>query len=118
MRNTLLILLLLFSFTFCRSQTPYLKFDDEKNKEGIILKGMITKYILENEPSFSWYRKNKKSYRPEASLITALESAKNKIQFIIFGGTWCEDTQTILPQFFKIQELSGFPDSAIALFGV
>ena len=118
MRNTLFILFFLSAITFCGAQTPYLKFADDNNKEGIIYKGMISKYILENEHSFDWYFKNKKSYLPETSLITAMESVKDSIQFIIFGGTWCDDTQLILPHFFKIQELSGFPDSAIVLFGV
>ena len=37
---------------------------------------------------------------------------------IAFCGTWCEDTQSIMPKFFKLQEMSGVPDNNITLFGV
>ena len=36
----------------------------------------------------------------------------------MFGGTWCEDTQFVLPKFFKLQEMSGVADTAITFFGV
>ena len=47
-----------------------------------------------------------------------MEAAKDKVQFILFGGTWCDDTQFVLPKFFKLQELSGFPDNSVSFFGV
>lgn len=104
--------------TFCVAQTAYLSNPDSKNPGGIIFKGMITKYLLENEASFKWYNNNKKNYQPEMAVINAMEASKDKVSFILFGGTWCDDTQSILPEFFKLQELSGFPDSAVTFFGV
>ncbi len=47
-----------------------------------------------------------------------MESAKGKVQFVVFGGTWCDDTQFVLPKFFKLQEQSGFSDSDISFFAV
>jgi thiol-disulfide isomerase/thioredoxin len=47
-----------------------------------------------------------------------MKAAKDKYQFVIFGGTWCEDTQFILPKFFKLQEDAGIADSKISFFGV
>ena len=43
---------------------------------------------------------------------------KDKIYFLFFGGTWCEDTHFILPKFYKVQEASGFPESRITVFAV
>ena len=40
------------------------------------------------------------------------------MQFVVFGGTWCEDTQFILPKFFKLQEMAGVADNTISFFGV
>jgi hypothetical protein len=47
-----------------------------------------------------------------------MEAAKNRIHFVVFGGTWCDDTQYILPRFFKWAALSGLPDQSITLLGV
>ncbi|MEI9933654.1 MAG: thioredoxin family protein [Ferruginibacter sp.] len=82
------------------------------------MKGFITKYTIKNDTSFQWYKPNEDAYTADSSAVSAFKKAKDSIQFILFGGTWCEDTQFILPKFFKIQETSNFPDSAITFFGV
>lgn len=43
---------------------------------------------------------------------------KTKHIFFFFGATWCEDTHFILPKFYKIQEVSGFPEDHIIVFAV
>jgi thiol-disulfide isomerase/thioredoxin len=105
-------------FTTVYAQTPYTSVKDEKHPEGVVLNGIISKYILENDPVFNWYASSRSSYTPPTEVLNAMESAKSRVQFLIFGGTWCEDTQFILPKFFKLQELSGFPDASISFFGV
>ena len=67
---------------------------------------------------FSWYASNQAIYEPAPEIVKAMESAKDSVQFVVFGGTWCEDTQFIIPRFFKLQELSGFPDKGISFFAV
>jgi thiol-disulfide isomerase/thioredoxin len=100
------------------AQAQYQLLYDAKHPNEKIFKGIINKYLLENEPSFTWMENGKKNYQPDTATIGAFERAKNKVQFIIFGGTWCEDTQNILPKFFKLQAISGFPDAGITLLGV
>ena len=63
-------------------------------------------------------RSAKVGYKPDTSTVNAFERNKGKVQFIVFGGTWCEDTQNILPKFFALQEKSGVPDNTISFFGV
>ena len=101
------------------SQTPYTSSKDEKHPEVTVLKGIISKYALQNDSTFNnWYNSNQSIYDPPKDIVNAMEAAKDKFQFVIFGGTWCEDTQFILPRFFKLQEQSGFPDQRISFFGV
>lgn len=100
------------------AQTPYISYEDPTHKGVIILNGLISKYAITNNSSFNWYANSQNSYTPPADILNAMEAAKGKVQFFIFGGTWCEDTQFILPKFFKLQELSGFSDDAISLIGV
>ena len=111
-----------FAFVFfmqtMNAQTPYTIVKDEKNPGGLIYTGLINKYTLINEASFTWYNENQKNYKPSTELLNGFEAAKSKVHFVVFGGTWCDDTQFILPKFFKLQQLSGVPDSSISFFGV
>lgn len=100
------------------AQLPYVCTPDPNHPEQNMLTGIITKYSLQNLPGYAWFESNKKGYTPEATVVQAMENAKDKISFIVFGGTWCDDTRYILPKFFLLQEMSGFPDNRISFFGV
>ena len=100
------------------AQSPYISFTDEKHPEQHILKGIITKYALQNDSSYKWFAANQNSYAPAEPILSAMALSKEKIQLVIFGGTWCEDTQFILPKLFKLQEQAGFPDAGISFFAV
>jgi thiol-disulfide isomerase/thioredoxin len=104
--------------TNASSQAQYEILKDEKHPEQHILRGIINKYLVQNDTSYKWYGSSAGSYKPDTATVTAFEKAKDKVQFVIFGGTWCEDTQSVLPKFFKLQEMSGITDNAITFFGV
>ena len=118
MKNIRILLLLSFCWAFqAKSQTPYTSTVDDK--KVTVLNGIISKYAIENNPAFAtWYAANRDAYKPDVSVLNAMEAAGGKLQFVIFGGTWCEDTQFIIPKFFKLQELSGVPDNSISFFAV
>jgi thiol-disulfide isomerase/thioredoxin len=99
------------------AQTPYTNTINEKKET--ILNGIITKYaIVNNDALKTWYGSNQASYKPDAAIVDAMATAKGKVQYVIFGGTWCEDTQFILPKFFKLQEQAAIPDNSISFYGV
>lgn len=114
------------AFLFCSvlsisafSQAQYEILKDEKHPEEHILRGIINKYVVQNDSSYyNWYNSSARSYRPDTATLSAFERAKGKVQFILFGGTWCDDTQFVLPKFFKLQEMSGVTDSSVTFFGV
>ncbi len=99
------------------AQTPYI--NTVNDRKETVLNGIITKYALaNNEVLKTWYEANKNSYKPDTAVVAAMEAAKGKVQYVVFGGTWCEDTQFILPKFFKLQEQAGVADNAISFYGV
>jgi len=114
----LLISIFIANVFFAKAQGPYTVCKDEKHPDKTLLKGIITKYVLQNDTTFNWYGSSKNSYTPSVEIVNTMAAVKDKLQFIIFGGTWCEDTQNILPKFFKLQEQSGIPDSSISFFVV
>jgi thiol-disulfide isomerase/thioredoxin len=100
------------------AQAQYEISQDPKHPEVKILRGMVNKYLVQNDTSFKWYKPASNGYKPDTATLNALERNKKTIQYVVFGGTWCEDTQFILPKFFKLQEMSGVPDNAVTFFGV
>jgi thiol-disulfide isomerase/thioredoxin len=105
-------------FVNAYSQAQYQILKDEKHPEQHILRGIINKYLLQNDTTYKWYASNANGYKADTAIILAFEKIKDKVQFVVFGGTWCEDTQFILPKFFKLQEMSGVADTSITFFGV
>jgi len=100
------------------SQAQYEILKDDKHPEQHILRGIINKYVVQNDSTYNWYRSSAGAYKADTATLNAFERTKEKVQFVVFGGTWCEDTQFILPKFFKLQEMSGVTDNRITFFGV
>ena len=99
------------------AQTPYT--NTVNDRKETVLNGIITKYaIANNDVLKTWYASNQVSYKPDAAVLAAMEASKGKVQYVIFGGTWCEDTQFILQKFFKLQEQAGIADNTISFYGV
>lgn len=100
-------------------QAQYEITKDEKHPEQHYFRGIVNKYVVQNDTAFAkWYNSSQSYYSPDTATLNAFERSKGKLQFVVFGGTWCEDTQFILPKFFKIQEKSGVPDEAVTFFAV
>ncbi|HVX26837.1 MAG TPA: thioredoxin family protein [Parafilimonas sp.] len=83
-----------------------------------VLRGLISRADIENDTAFSWFKKNYNLGRPDASAVAAFRQHAADFQMLIFGGTWCPDTQNLLPQFYRVADAAGFADSSITLIGV
>ncbi len=116
--------LLFAAFAVCvfettHAQSPYVSLPDPNHPKEHMFNGIITKYALINDSSYKWYRSSQSSYNPSPENKLAMEQAKNNnLKFVVFGGTWCEDTHFVLPKFFKWQEQAGFPDAGVSVFAV
>lgn len=100
------------------AQTNYTVSSDPKDPNVFVFKGILNRQTLENEPSFTWYKSGADAYKPHSNLLAALEHPDSTLHFLVFGGTWCDDTQFILPRFLKALQTANFPDSAVTIFGV
>lgn len=120
-KKTIHVLSFIFVFFLAgynaKAQTPYVISMDEQTGSKIY-KGSINKYTLANDSTFIWYARSAQDYEPDMALISTMEKKKTGLHFIVFGGTWCDDSQYIMPRFFKLTEKAGINDSAICLFGV
>ena len=89
-------------------------------KEGNsrILKGIISKELISNDSTFTWYKQNQQGFTANPQAVAALKAKGKDIEFIVFGGTWCDDTRVLLPRYFSWLEASNFPQEKVTLIGV
>jgi hypothetical protein len=100
------------------AQTPYSYVPDPEHPGESMLLGLATKQVIISDSSFSWYAQNQKGYEPSADIITAIAHVKDSISFVVFAGTWCDDSQFILPRFFRLLEKAGVDDSRVRFYAV
>ena len=98
------------------SQNQFVTLVERPNEKS--LKGIISREVLLTDTSFHWYAENLKGYTPNASALSGLKKQKDSIQLLVFMGTWCEDSQNIIPKFFSLTDAAGFPQDHISLIGV
>ena len=84
----------------------------------LILKGMLQRSDIEQNPKFAWFGANMKVGKANAAAVTAFQKNKDKFQLIVFAGTWCEDTHNLLPSFYRLVDQGGIADKNITLVGV
>ena len=49
--------------------------------------------------------------------VQAFQKNGTKFQIVVFFGTWCEDSQNLLPVFFRLVDKSAYPAANITLIG-
>ena len=109
-------ILALFLSSVCPAQNQYQVLVERPNEKS--LKGIISREVLLNDTSFHWYAENQKGYTPNAAALEGLKKNKDSIQLLTFMGTWCEDSQNIIPKFFTLTDAAGFSNDRITLIGV
>jgi hypothetical protein len=83
-----------------------------------IMKGLISEKILTKESSFTWMQTDLSSYAPDTILVQRIKEHQDSLHFIIFAGTWCEDSHYILPRLFKLIHTAKIPVEKVSLLGV
>jgi thiol-disulfide isomerase/thioredoxin len=83
-----------------------------------IIKGFITQKELSSDTDFAWYAENQKGYTPEAAALQAFQASRDSIHVLVFGGTWCGDTKSLLPKFFALTDAAGLSPDHVTMLGV
>jgi thiol-disulfide isomerase/thioredoxin len=126
MKKPLLIFATFISLISCKTQhavsktsAPFHAYEisyDSRNRK--VLRGLISRADIENDTAFSWFKKNYNLGKPDANTVTAFKQHNKDFKMLIFAGTWCPDTQNLLPEFYRLTDASGYADSNITVIGV
>lgn len=90
---------------------------DEKNG-AIVFKGKMAFADLERESSFDWLKSNQAFYIPDAANVAFLKEHLPHYKLVVFMGTWCDDSQFLVPQLYKLLSDIHYPMDQYTMYGV
>lgn len=92
--------------------------DVQDSMDKKLLRGLLTINQISTDTSFKWYSENLRFFKADSSAVQQLRAKKENLQFVIFCGTWCTDSQQLLPKYLSTLSAAQIGDSQITLFGV
>jgi thiol-disulfide isomerase/thioredoxin len=116
MKHLLLLGLMTGLAVFANAQKGYEIASDSDGTK--MLKGVISSDLLERDTAFSWFHINQAGYTPSTETVSILRAKGSAIKFVVFGGTWCGDTQNLWPKFFALMTAAGIGDDQVLLVAV
>ncbi|HRG57336.1 MAG TPA: thioredoxin family protein [Bacteroidia bacterium] len=105
-KNIILILILSSQFGFAQTSI---------NTEQNVITGITDVRLLERSVGYKWFKDGYINYQPNNSAVGVLRELPKDIQLYVFAGTWCEKSQQLIPQFYKVADLAGIPKQRITL---
>jgi len=115
MKHLFLIAIIIGLGILTRAESEYTVTSDGANK---ILKGLISRDMLENDTAFRWFHNNKASFVPRTEAVAVLREKATEVQFLVFAATWNEETKYIIPRFFALLDAAAVPPDQVTLIGV
>ncbi len=106
------------SVTSTPAISPVTPYSVTYSKGDKVLTGLLTRQDIEGDTTFTWFKEHYKLGRADAAAVETFKENKDKFQMVVFAGTWCEDTQNLLPSFFRLADVSGYDSTNITLIGV
>lgn len=85
---------------------------------GEMLLGQIDRDGLQLEPFNSWYVENDSIHKIDTILVEAIKPLLKPLTIKVFMGSWCEDSQKLVPALFKVLDASKFDYNAIEMIAV
>ncbi|MGX7667092.1 thioredoxin family protein [Flavobacterium pedocola] len=119
MKKIIFILVLTFAFSKGQAQRkPLMTSEVTTVQSNEMLIGKQHKAALLNVPYSIWFIPNHDNYKPGASTVAELKKHLDGVSITVFMGTWCEDSQHRIPEFYKILEEIGFDNNKVTLITV
>lgn len=84
-----------------------------------VITGKKDLLFLMNKTDYAWFEKGYNEYQPDAEAINLINKIDwSKVNITVFGGSWCDDTQNLLPKFARVCDLGKIPYNKIELYFV
>ena len=117
MKKIIAALLIMMNVSAMAQTAAYDVSKDAKNGE-VVFNGPVTFDDLNKEPTFTWLKSGVGEYKPDEQTLNILKEQLKNYSIVVFLGTWCDDSHELIPKFLKVLQLTGYPVSAITMYGV
>lgn len=98
------------------AQQSYTSYMDQSGNK--VLVGRIDEKVLANDSAFMWFYSGVNDYQPDMAWIKDIRAYRDSFQVVAFFGTWCPDSQILLPKLYRVLMAAGFPLNRIQLIAV
>lgn len=109
------VLLMMSMMTF--AQSDYYTSVDSQNG-SVVFKGQILFNDLQKEPSFKWLESGINAYKPDMQDMAFLQQHLANYSIVTVMGTWCEDSQILVPKLLKVMGMVNYPMPMYTMYGV
>jgi thiol-disulfide isomerase/thioredoxin len=116
MKTKLLILISLFLTQHLMAQEFNREIDPKTKK--VLLRGELSFKDLLWESNCKWLKEGESIYKPNENALEPIQKLAKDYHFVVFLGTWCDDTHNLLPKFYKVVNEALIDPNAIQLFAV
>ncbi|MFP2996357.1 thioredoxin family protein [Spongiivirga sp. MCCC 1A20706] len=119
MKNNILLFLFFIVLMGCKSKTAInITVPDPDEEYTAIMVGPANRAGLEKEPFSYWFGKNANNYVADDTSIQEIKPLLKNVSIKLFMGTWCEDSQREVPNFYKIMDAASFNYNKLELIAV
>lgn len=115
--KTVFLILFMMMAVGSFAQTDFDRSIDKENG-SVIYKGQFTFDDLKKEATFGWLEHGAASYKPDSATVVFLKRTLSEYNIVVLLGTWCEDSQNLLPKFYKTLQASAYPLETLSMYGV
>jgi len=113
----ILLLLTIFISMKSAAQVEYDRVDDPESGT-MFFKGIIDFHELSNEPAFTWFHSGVEAYSPNMEMIDRLRDQLRHYNLVVLLGTWCEDSQNLIPKLYRTLQLAEYPETQVKVIAV
>jgi thiol-disulfide isomerase/thioredoxin len=100
------------------SETPVNVLVPDEEDGGEMLLGVIDPNGLKLEQFKSWYDENLLAHSLDTTTVLNIEPLLASKTIKVFMGTWCEDSQKMVPALFKILDIADFDYNKLELIAL
>ena len=108
----------IISCTLNQVQKPLNSSMVEATSGEIILLGKINLANLQTSKVTPWFNEEFNRVKIDFKMAKTLKPLTKNLKIKVFMGTWCSDSQRVLPQFFKILTAMDFEQENLEMFAM
>jgi thiol-disulfide isomerase/thioredoxin len=110
------ILLLLSALPVLGQDVNFISKDPFNGKPMLL--GFCTREAF-NDTSFSWWFNSEyKMYEVDSTTLAKISDKIKNTEITIIMGTWCSDSRTLVPEFYKILDYLNYPSDKVKLVNI